>query len=715
MTAGKCVLEGGLRGALVWAVYGVVEFVFTGLFPLITISDTVLTPWYWKVTAVLLGAYFAVGMCLGALAGLALRAISRRTRPSVMVRFAGQCDAAAGGVLVLAFAAQLLVSSPAAKSTYWELFVCSLLVLVLISSAISDRCSRWFNPLISPWLLSCQLLISPWILGREPLRGRSTTIRLAACAALLVVVWLAALLVSRIRAVNRTLAAPGSLARNFIQLAAAAICLVVAGMLFSNSLPPDIPVAGANSDRPSGPNIVLVVLDTVRADHLSLYGYQRRTSPNLEALARQATVYTRVISTGDMTLSSHASFFTGLYAGRHGAHASYPGSPLGQALAPGFETLAEILSQRGYLTLGVAANYLYLGKHYGLGQGFRFIDARQPIALFSPIDHYYLRNGVRRFLSIFFSTLDFDRRYRRAEEINRDVFGVLDQTKRLATPFFLFVNYMDAHDPYTPPPPFDTLFPGKRESLTYEYVFKLTHEVVALKRVVTREERNHFLSQYDGGIAYLDSEIAKLLRYLKATGRFEDILLIITSDHGEAFGERNLIIHGCSSYQDQVHIPLVVKYPNQQQGQVDDRLASGADLMPTVLDVLGYPQPEKIDGQSLRALKRNLSRSIFAESFGFEWLFAAHPRFRHVERAAFIGSMKLIASTSGKRELYDLSKDPNEKVNLYEPDSVASNELRARLTAFIHDADNQKASRPSDIKKPDRETLERLRSLGYVQ
>ncbi|NIO20031.1 MAG: sulfatase-like hydrolase/transferase, partial [Candidatus Aenigmarchaeota archaeon] len=179
-------------------------------------------------------------------------------------------------------------------------------------------------------------------------------------------------------------------------------------------------------------------------------------------------------------------------------------------------------------------------------------------------------------------------------------FTLLDMVRDRRRPFFLFINYMDAHWPYIPPRPFDKLYPGKIKRFTTERYGSLINVVLQQKRKMTKQEYSHLLSQYDGAITYIDFHIAKLTERLKKLGKYQNSIIIITSDHGEAFGERDLIGHGVSVYQDQIHIPLIIKYPNSREKAIVNKLVSLVDLMPTLLTVLDYEIPARNQGQSLK-------------------------------------------------------------------------------------------------------------------
>jgi arylsulfatase A-like enzyme len=239
---------------------------------------------------------------------------------------------------------------------------------------------------------------------------------------------------------------------------------------------------------------------------------------------------------------------------------------------------------------------------------------------------------------------------------------------------------------------------------------QLTDEINAEKVHLTETVRRHLLSQYDGGIAYIDAAIGELLGRMRELGLYENTLIMITSDHGEAFGERNLMQHGVGSvYQDQIHVPLLVKYPGQHQGGRSDAVVSQVDLMPTVLDVAGYQTPVRLQGQSLRSA-RAASDAIFAEARAFGEQQTSVPRLQGWRRALIAGPWKLVVWSRGVSELYDLDNDPNELKNLYRPDDPRSAQFTARMNAWVGSIPPQQQA-PSKL---DKATEAQIESLGYV-
>ncbi|NIR25491.1 MAG: sulfatase-like hydrolase/transferase, partial [Gammaproteobacteria bacterium] len=324
-----------------------------------------------------------------------------------------------------------------------------------------------------------------------------------------------------------------------LQVTVVMVFAVTASVYLRQAASLEIPLRQDAPEMPEGPNLILVTMDTVRADHTSAYGYYRETTPTLEGLAAESTLYLNAIAPGDMTLSTHASIFTGLPVNWHGAHYSYQ-NPGGQPLAEGFNTLAEMLARNGYFTAGVVANHGYLGHWFQLDQGFDYYDERAPISFFPETPMGVLREALRRVLTIWFHPSFLTTIYRTAEEIHTETLKLIEELHKRNRPWFLFLNYMDAHTPYQPPPPFDTRFPGKNRLFTWPRYLEIKKKLLRQEYKLTLKEKQHLVSQYDGGIAYQDHYLGMLLDELIKRGLYEDSLIIVTSDHGEAFGERSL-------------------------------------------------------------------------------------------------------------------------------------------------------------------------------
>jgi arylsulfatase A-like enzyme len=350
-------------------------------------------------------------------------------------------------------------------------------------------------------------------------------------------------------------------------------------------------VAGLPAAAPSAKNVLLIVWDTVRAKNLSLYGYHRSTTPHLEELARTSVVFERASSTSPWTLPSHASMMTGQWA-QH-LSASWE-----QAMDGEPRTLAEVLSGHGYVTAGFVANTYYCGNELGLARGFGryddYVVSAPELLISSTLLRTIANSGLVRRVVGYHDNLP----RRTATEIT-DQF--LDWHAGAGNrPFFAFLNYFDAHETYLPPPPFDRAFgegppPGSpaviqdvRRSLRRDWARRPAEEI--------RGEIN----MYDGAIAYLDSELDRLLAELRARGALDDTLVIVTSDHGEQFGEHGLFLHGNSLYQPLLHVPLVLRFPaGVPAGRRVSRRVTLRDIPATVVELLGLRDASGLPGNSL--------------------------------------------------------------------------------------------------------------------
>ncbi|MFX0194687.1 MAG: sulfatase-like hydrolase/transferase [Candidatus Hodarchaeota archaeon] len=709
--------SGMYTGVIAWTAFAVVEWCFSFLLGGIILPRFL----HWEFTALLFTIYVALGLILGALFGLGLHVLASRSWFMNKANSAIIYHAAATFTVVLVFFLNLVVNYSTDPLTTADSLDLSELPELIISlflacglgvSAGSNILFRRLRFLTNPWTISIILLGLPFI-NKELLVDLSITIKATLALTFPLVVSLMSYfvlkIVEKMKICTPILSASRIKSLGFLT----ALVIIVNGVSLFLDQEPNVvyPALRVSPLVANNPNVILITLDTVRADHMSLYGYERDTTPFLKKFSEEATQYVKANASADMTLPTHASIFTGLYARQHGAHYDPKTYPAGRPLDAKFHTLAEILSYSGYLTLSVVANYAYLGHAFGVEQGFQYYDQRVLTPFLEKTQNYYLRQGVYNILKRFVSPSRFDKVYRSAEEINREIFRLLKKVKGSGEPFLFFINYMDAHWPYLPPPPFDTLYPEKVENFSTDRYYALKEKMMKLEGDIKQVERDHLISQYDGAIAYLDFQLGKLIQHLKKIGLYENSLIIITSDHGEAFGERNLIEHAVGVYQDQVYIPLIIKYPNSRQKMIVDEIVSVIDIMPTVLDVLGYEIPENVSGQSLFRFKPCNERIIISESFANEHFFRWNPSFDRIERAIFSGTFKYINSTKGKRELYNLSKDPSEKNNLYKSDNVVAKELEMRLEQWLHTTVAEYGSST----KLDKASHDRLKSLGYIK
>jgi arylsulfatase A-like enzyme len=330
--------------------------------------------------------------------------------------------------------------------------------------------------------------------------------------------------------------------------------------------------AGAAS-APERPNILFITLDTVRADHLSSYGYSLRTTPKLSRLARQGVLFENAIAPSSWTLASHASMFTGLLPHQHGAGYDVP-------MPAGSWALAEILRSRGYETAGFTSNFHYLEKGWGLGRGFETYEDNSA-SLWHNLAQTFVGSAILQ--PVYQNLVRYDYFNRRnAQELNQNIFDWY--RRRPARPFFLFINYLDAHEPYLAPP-YDRRFGTVSMSLAR----RLRQSSVGMAGApnFTAAERASLIAAYDNCIAYLDSQVSRLLDVLRRSPGWSNTIVIITSDHGEEFGGHGHYSHGKDLYRQALHVPLIIAGPGVPHGLRIRHVVATQELFSTVLDLAG--------------------------------------------------------------------------------------------------------------------------------
>ena len=456
------------------------------------------------------------------------------------------------------------------------------------------------------------------------------------------------------------------------------------------------------------PNVILIVVDTLRADHLSSYGYHRPTSPRLDEFILDSVKFENCISPANWTPPGHASIFTGRFPISHGAHKvlsdrnpEYPNCfPLEEAES----TIAEILAQHGYRTAAVVANFAFVSPALGLDQGFQFWFDTPPRRLKPMLMSFALRfefvNGSR--------FLADPVPYRRASNIKEISLKWIKQFGD--RPFFLFVNFMDPHYPYSQPIPSADSFAGTiPNSSLKNYHDGIRKGLTELSHL----QLSNVISQYDGEVAYLDSELGDFFSGLKKQGHYSDSIIVVTSDHGEFLGEHELLEHQIGLYQPVTRVPLIFK-PAQGTAipPASGRIVQTVDILPTIMDSLGMDIPDFIQGSSL--LKDEVHPIIsqhYADLHISDWYGG---RFRADQIALILNMKKLILSSDGTSELFDLAVDPEEEINLANTDRETRDQMSEALATWLTTVDRK--ARPDDeVPNLDAATIRRLRSLGYVQ
>jgi arylsulfatase A-like enzyme len=450
---------------------------------------------------------------------------------------------------------------------------------------------------------------------------------------------------------------------------------------------------------PAGaPNVLLLVLDTVRAENLSAYGYERPTTPRLAQLAQTGVRFDHVISTASWTSPAHMTMMTGQFPHELIEHWKDP-------MGPGDPTLAEVLGGRGYVSGGFVANIEYAGHESGISRGFiHFEDypvSLAELALSSSLAQAVVNNQTLRNLIGEHQILG----RKMASDVNDDFLSWLSRQDG-RRPFFAFLNFFDAHEIYLPPHPFDDEFGSEAERdesgiWHFKRRAKLPHKKDATAAQIQAE-----LDSYDGSIAYLDHELGRLFDELQRRGVLDNTIVIVTADHGEQFGEHGKFEHGNSLYRQLVEIPLIIRFPKRVPGGTTvPTPVSLRDLAATVLDLAGA-EPSGIGGGSLAPLWSGAplegDRTLLSEWSGGS--LTALPPVSHpglLARSMAFVRQKLGIETGGKREimvrtkslvddgfhyvrngdgteeLYDFASDPKE-----EHDLARSREGAERLARF---------------------------------
>jgi arylsulfatase A-like enzyme len=484
--------------------------------------------------------------------------------------------------------------------------------------------------------------------------------------------------------------------------------LIAAGVVVSKT-------TGGLSDG-TRPNVIFISLDTLRADHVFCYNkIKKQTSPNIDKIAKEGYIFEKAYSTTSWTLPAHASMMTGLFPSSHNADRSdqqtfrRPLNPLPQSA----KTLAEVLSDNGYLTAGVISVPL-LSSAFGMDQGFQYYDEKMdPFEDFKflYLNEYSMLIKVLKFTKII--NKDYADGQKRVTEVNAKGLKWIENNKDRNEPFFFFLHYFEPHYVYEPPNPYDLRDDGSKIDYFLE-METLNHGLFSLSRSGIED----LVTLYDGEIEYLDHHLGKLFDTLKQWGILDNTLLIITSDHGESFNEHEVWTHGNRLYQEQIHVPLIVRYPKLvPANHIDTKnIVQLVDLMPTILDVLKIPIPEYIQGRSLLPIFQNESDLRFNMAFAelkpdIIWK-SKNSRFGHGIMAIIRGEWKYILPDTGMEELYNIDIDPFENQNLASNEMNLTKELRSILLTWHH-AVNQ--SSEGDSGQIDARRLKQLRALGYLK
>lgn len=440
-------------------------------------------------------------------------------------------------------------------------------------------------------------------------------------------------------------------------------------------------------------NVILISLDTLRADHLGCYGHSRFRTPAIDKLATEGVLFENYVSTAPSTLASHTALMTGSFPHTHGVPRN------GFYVSDKNVTLAEVLKEHGFTTAAFIGSFA-LASIYNLDQGFDVYDERLDMTRRRSASHERL-----------------------AEDVTDAVLAWLPDHRddRL----FLFVHYFDAHSSYTPPPPYDRMY--RTDSLPIEG----SQKDIKAAREKLKKSGNRAISEvgvlnalYGGEISYLDEHLGRLFEGLRKSGVWDNSLVILTGDHGETMVEhREWFDHGRQVYDTTIKPPLIVRFPKAKSGgRRVTNVVSSVDVMPTVLDWLGITGPERMEGATFAAVRNgeNLAKHgpVFCEATKpFYKRYENDPTWRNQKKMKCIRTERWKLAwlpLENTYELYDLAADSTEQINLlarpdFDPPPLVE-ELKRKLHAWAGQANplwTEKVSSELSTKM--------LRDMGYVQ
>jgi arylsulfatase len=460
-----------------------------------------------------------------------------------------------------------------------------------------------------------------------------------------------------------------TLARSVPRIAAAAVLLALGSMA--------VPAGGAPEPARTGRNIIVISIDTLRADHLGCYGYFRDTSPNLDALAKPSVFFDLCLTPIATTLPAHTSLFTGVYPIEHGLLINFKRTKKPFVPVPALRSFAQFAQDRGYETAAFVSA-APVASSSGIAVGFDLFDEPQ---------------GQER----------------RAEETNEALLAWVDTAGK--KPFFLWVHYFDPHYPYGAPAPFDGTYETDEALEAYLAERKIEREVARPigEHVKTRAVNN----AYDGEIRYVDDHLGRLIARLKQRGLWEESAVILLSDHGESLGDHGMGGHGYI-HREQLHVPLMMKIPGKQPRRVSFPM-SLVDVLPTAIGLLGERELwsaflDQASGQDVLA-SGYTPLAVFSQR--------SNRRRKDIDGPAYsmaTAEWKYVHEPETRNRLFDWKKDPLELSDVLSSHAGVATELEKQLGLRIrvYEESAEKIG-PPEQRQLDPETVKKLESLGYVE
>jgi arylsulfatase A-like enzyme len=443
-------------------------------------------------------------------------------------------------------------------------------------------------------------------------------------------------------------------------------------------------------------NVLIIVVDAARVDHLGVSGYSRQTSPNIDKLAKQGIFFKNSICTIPRTSPSIASILTGLYPHSHKLRFLFT-----HKLGENITTLPQILRNHNYKTIGNDIEMNGTGIDEGFGE-FNLLKWR-------------LANKVKRTLK---KTYRWKYEVNPAETLTDFTIKKIEDLKN--DKFFLYIHYVGLHWPYSPPSPYNEMFdPDYKGDHSFNKVQGDNKRgKMIFENKMSKEEIYHSIAHYDGSIKFIDDQIGKIIDSVEKLGLSNTTMVIITADHGECFGEHGMFFqHGEYLYDEAIKTPLIIKYPGCESKIIDTQVQS-TDIFPTVLELLDIPAIDKLDGVSLLPLIND-----FKAVRKYTYCESGRSFFKQNRRVYFDGvkgkwrairtdEWKLIYIPHPQKdiyELYNLKEDPFEKDNLYGKKLLVADELKQELFKWIQDIDEKEKL---DLTTKSKDLLKKL---GYME
>jgi arylsulfatase A-like enzyme len=474
---------------------------------------------------------------------------------------------------------------------------------------------------------------------------------------------------------------------------------------------------GKGGPPPEGsPNVLVLLIDTLRGDHLSCYGYGKPTSPAMDQFASEGAVFLNTYTQASWTKPATASLMTGLYPSTHQT------MTMGSGLAESFRILPEVYQEKGYRTAIFTSNNL-VSPLFGFDQGvdFFYYGKAQMVRelMFGNVVRTLLRSNQdrKRMVEDWFWSLESSLRFRErvdydpsAESLNSRFLEWLDEGPD--RPYFAYIHYIEPHFPYTPPPPFDTLFtsiePGTYVQPTQNFGFQPFDRMEPVERDLLEK----VLGEYDGEIAYLDHVLGNFFRELERRGVLDRTIVLLTADHGEEFFDHSMWGHGHSLFNEVVKIPLIMRFPAMiPAGTKVTSVAALVDVMPTLLELSGIEGKVETAGKSLLPLLKSKEAESEPRSSYGEVLTGGR-------KAWFLtdGTYKILRAQKGVLEeimLFDLRDGDREAHDL--SDSLP--EVKADFVRKMDKIYQESASKAvaEENMRIDKATEDQLRALGYIQ